>query len=442
MLFYTQHITPRVTYMVAYLNEKIGLELSVTDNRESYLTSQHKKVNYSGVRICKEEFFIRSGGLLHQKGIESQTLTLFQTDQGWPAFFRTDDSDLSFDLLAAAFFLLSRYEEYGDYETDEYGRYAHWNALAWKHGFLDDPLVDRWILYFRNQLQLRFPDLQFQTTAFSFRVASFLPTYDIDIAWSVKHKGWIRICGSLVKHPFSLVATLKILLGLQQDPFDVYEWLAQLHREHRLPAVYFFLVAQKKSSLDKNIAPRKKAFQQLIRFVASHSVAGLHPSVFSNTSSSALIEEKTFLQKVLRHGITQSRQHYLRFHLPQTYRILLEAGITDDYSMGYGTVNGFRASTSHSFLWYDLGLEQSTSLRIHPVACMDANYLYELKQNPEGAFASMKQLYERVHQVHGQFITIFHNSILGLDKPDRGWAAIYSQFLEWQRVYAASDFIL
>jgi hypothetical protein len=76
------------------------------------------------------------------------------------------------------------------------------------------------------------------------------------------------------------------------------------------------------------------------------------------------------------------------------------------------------------------------------VRWMVKHYLYELKQSPEDALISMKQMYERVHLVHGQFITIFHNSILGLDELDKGWAAMYKQFLIWQQQYQASNIIL
>ncbi len=52
--------------------------------------------------------------------------------------------------------------------------------------------------------------------------------------------------------------------------------------------------------------------------------------------------------------INRSRQHYIRFSLPGTYRRLLQHGIDQDFSMGYGSINGFRASVASSFYWYDL----------------------------------------------------------------------------------------
>ena len=57
--------------------------------------------------------------------------------KGFLCFFRhTSDSDLPFDIFAASFFLVSRYEEYLEYQPDEYGRYQASSSLAFKNGFL------------------------------------------------------------------------------------------------------------------------------------------------------------------------------------------------------------------------------------------------------------------------------------------------------------------
>ena len=97
--------------------------------------------------------------------------------------------------------------------------------------------------------------------------------------------------------------------------------------------------------------------------------------------------------------------------------------------MGYGTVNGFRASTSHAYLWYDLEREESTSLRIHPFAYMEANSFYELRHSPEEALAEAKQLADEVKKVGGTFTTIFHNHMLGTDPMFNGWKEMYENFV-------------
>ena len=59
-------------------------------------------------------------------------------------FFQTG-GDLPFDVFAASFYLISRYEEYLPHEKDMYGRYAHENSLAYKERFLQLPLINIWL---------------------------------------------------------------------------------------------------------------------------------------------------------------------------------------------------------------------------------------------------------------------------------------------------------
>ena len=63
---------------------------------------------------------------------------------GLKAFFKTG-WDIPFDIFAASFYLLTRYEEYLPHEKDKYGRYAHVNSLAFKENFLHLPLINLWI---------------------------------------------------------------------------------------------------------------------------------------------------------------------------------------------------------------------------------------------------------------------------------------------------------
>src|SRR5690606_26090271 len=133
------------------------------------------------------------------------------------------------------------------------------------------------------------------------------------------------------------------------------------------------------------------AMQGLIRRLKN---VGIHPSYFSSSDESLIASEKSLLEKITSTNIASSRQHYLKFELPNTFRALINAGITDEYSMGFGTINGFRASTSHSFLWYDLAEEQTTVLRIHPFCYMDANSIFEQKFTADQIADELQQYYD------------------------------------------------
>jgi hypothetical protein len=108
---------------------------------------------------------------------------------------------------------------------------------------------------------------------------------------------------------------------------------------------------------------------------------------------------------------------------------LLAAGITNDYSMGYGSINGFRASIASSYYWYDLKKEEQTGLLIHPFCFMDANSYYEQNFSAEEALEEMVQYYQTIKQVNGTMITIWHNSFLGTCNEFEGWREVYQQFI-------------
>lgn len=422
MLVYTPHITSRIEYILQYFNERLFIAAEVTDDIETYRSYKEARLNYSPERIDAGELYIQPAGLLHQHDLRKQYIECFEWKEV-KAFYKTED-DLGFDLFSAVFYLITRYEEYLEHEPDEYGRYAHWNSLAWKEGFLNKPLIDIWLLKFRQELNSKFTNLKLQTSNFE-----FLPTYDIDIAWSYKYKGFIRSLAASVSKPSSIVKRIKVIAGKEKDPYDSYDWLKQLHDQNNLQPIYFFLVAAENSEYDKNISPKKKALQLLIQSTAKGAIIALHPSTQSNTNKELLAKEKNILQLISGKLIAATRHHYILFHLPHSYRELIAAGFTDDYSMGYGTVNGFRASVSNSFLWYDLEKEETTSLRIHPYCYMEANSFYELHQSSAEALEEMKLLADEVKKVNGTFISIFHNHMLGTDQLFKGWREMYEEFV-------------
>jgi hypothetical protein len=422
MIVYTPHNTSRFQYIVQLLQERWQIELAVTDDLELFHQSNDAKIVYAEERIDDSSFFLQSTGLLKQYDIRKQHITCFDWEDN-KAFFQTTD-DFGFDIFSATFYLITRYEEYLEYEPDEYGRYAHWNSLAWKEGFLQQPLIDIWLMKLVGRVKTKFSSFTIHHSPFT-----FLPTYDIDIAWSYKHKGLFKTIGAAFMHPSTILKRWRVLTDKEIDPYDTYALLQQLHEQYALQPIYFFLLAERNSEYDKNILPKRAALQQLIRSNAAKATVALHPSTESAVNHSALQKEKSMMESIVRKPIQQTRNHYIQFHLPHSYRTLIANGFTDEYSMGYGTVNGFRASTSHSFLWYDLEKEETTAFRVHPFAYMEANSFYELHHSPEEALNELRQLCREVQKVNGTFITIFHNHMLGTDPMFKGWKEMYENFI-------------
>ncbi len=399
----------------------MGIDFKLTIDSEKFKSHTGPKINYSNSKLSQDEFHISNHPLLFESGIKPQQINCFVTTNN-KAFFKTENSDFPFDILAATFYLLSRYEEYLPHEKDMYGRYDYVNSLANKEDFLNLPLVNIWMLKLAEALKLKFPSLHIQLPTFNFQ-----PTYDIDIAYAYKHKGLLRNIGGFLKSPSA--ERINVLAGNSKDPFDCYDWLHQFHQQNSLQPVFFFLAAQANGKYDKNILPHNDAMWKLIKQHAKKYSIGMHPSWQSGDDKSLLKKEKEQLEAMAETEINQSRQHYIRFNLTEGYSRLLAAGITDDFSMGYGSINGFRASVSSTFYWYNLEKEEQTTLRIHPFCFMDANSFYEQKQDTRQTAEELKHYLQVCKQVNGTLITIWHNNFLGTTTAFNGWRELYEEFI-------------
>jgi len=433
VIVFSHTITPRLQYILDFIGkETIGKPFQCVDDIETFRQHAGPKINYSKASITESEFRIQNSELLFEEGVRPQTIECFEV-KGYKAFFKTE-GDFPFDIFAASFYLLSRYEEYLPHQKDAFGRYAHENSLAFKEGFLQLPLINIWIEDFKKSLQLKFFSLAIHLPIAIGTPFTFLPTYDIDEAYSYKDKQWWRTAGgvmrSIVKGDWSMVGERwRVIFGKQKDPFDSFAWMDQLHQQFDLRPTYFFLIAKRTGRYDKNISPSERSMQHLIREHSDHYSIGIHPSWQSGDDPEKLKLEILRLGHIAGKQISYSRQHFIRFTLPQTYRQLIDVGIGLDFSMGYGSINGFRASVASKFFWYDLGKEEQTKLVLYPFCFMEANSYYEQRLSAEQAFEELRHYFDIVRSVNGMLITIWHNSFLGTAKKFKGWKEVYEQFI-------------
>ena len=72
---------------------------------------------------------------MFQQGISDLDINVQDWD-GVKCFFAMGNkSVLPYDIFAASFYLISRYEEYLPHVKDEYGRFTAEESLAYKNGF-------------------------------------------------------------------------------------------------------------------------------------------------------------------------------------------------------------------------------------------------------------------------------------------------------------------
>ncbi|MBQ6771917.1 MAG: polysaccharide deacetylase family protein [Bacteroidales bacterium] len=434
MLVHVPRITDRVLYTFdLLLKQSLGLDYALTADVERYGAYEGPKMNYGPLRLCDAPFQ-KAVNLLFERHINDQETTSVDFE-GTKGLFPVYGKGLlmPFDVFAASFYLVSRYEEYLPQVRDKYGRFQAESTWMYENGLLQRPLVDIWALALKERLKVVYPDLAFKDRKFE-----FVPTYDIDAAWAYKHKGLYRTIGGFFKDLTSgnrdgLRERHEVLCGKRKDPFDSFDFMLGLQKEFKLNPIYFILCGEYDTN-DKNISLRKEAFRNLIKRLGDYADVGIHPSFSSYLDFHKMRAEINGLSEVLHRPLTKSRQHFLRMNLPRSYQKLIELDISDDYTMGFASQAGFRAGIADSFRFFDLENDMATNLWVHPFALMDGTMRDYLNLDVEASLSLAKQLVDEVKAIGGTFIYLTHNETLGGEKRWVGWPEMYRELLEY--VYA------
>ena len=228
LLVYTHKITPRVNYIFKHIFVRIlQIPVSFTTKVEDFVLHDGPKITYAKAPLGTE-FFIRSHDVLFDQGINDIDIKVTPWDDV-PCFFPAGEfSTIPFDVFAASFYLISRYEEYLPHVRDMHERFPFDESIAFKNGFLQRPVVDIWAYKLLELLKEKFPSYSYSEREFN-----MISTIDVDIAFSYKNKGILRTLGGFFKDfvQFRFVNIwhrFLTIFNFKQDPFDTFSEILKI----------------------------------------------------------------------------------------------------------------------------------------------------------------------------------------------------------------------
>jgi len=370
LLIYTHKITSRFSYITKHIFTQIlGVEIITTTKIEDFIKHSGPKITYTK-QALQNEFFIRSNDLLYEQGINDLEIKVGR----WktvPCFFNAGErSNIPFDIFSASFYMLSRYEEYLPHVKDNHGRYPYKESIAFANNFSQKPVVDIWAFMLLDSLKERFPELESKQ-----RTYKYTSIIDVTTSHCYKYKGIVRTFSGIILDMVylklnRLAQRFLVLINYKKDPYDNFSELIEKHKKNSIRSMFFFQYADY-STYDKNIPINNNKFKYLIKSVADYSKVLLAGSYNSLSNKELLKEEKKKLSNVINRTVNGIRLRYNRVDVPDTYRDLVGAEFTDDYTMGYTHAIGFRAGTCTPFYFYDINLEVQQPIKIHSFAVHD-----------------------------------------------------------------------
>ncbi len=424
MLVFSTQASSRLEYVVGVLlTDLLGIEARFTRNSEEFTAYDGAKINYStkdldGYRVVPDD-------LLYEVEIKKKRVTIGNTWLNLPTLSLNNQV---FDVFAASFYLISRYEEYTETRKDDHNRFPAESSCLVEFDLISRPLVNEWALALLQDLKSHYPTLNAKPRSFE-----YLSTIDIDQAWKYKNKGLRRNWGGFLGDILTFdKAKLKERVAVQltgrDDPFYNFDWQDEVHAPHRTNVLYFVQVGQR-GAFDKNVSIKNQSFRRLIQRLHKSYTVGIHPSYRSNTENHLVGKEKSDLEDVLGKEVHASRQHFLMHRMPDTYQNLLKLDITEDHTLGYSTHAGFRAGIAAPFPFYDLTKEQTTSLTLVPFCLMDITPLHYDQLSVSEAKDFITGMLENVQRVGGLFVSLWHNESLSDSERWKGWRPVYEHVI-------------
>uniref|UniRef100_A0A7C2K256 DUF7033 domain-containing protein n=1 Tax=candidate division WOR-3 bacterium TaxID=2052148 RepID=A0A7C2K256_UNCW3 len=346
-------------------------------------------------------------------------------------YIRQDDTGitLGLDIFGSVFFMLTRYEEYVIKARDIHDRFPASESLALKEGFLLRPIVNEYVEVLWAAMNRLWPGLKRNE-----KMYRVIPTHDIDSPAIAYKSPWKRVvkgaAGDILKRKSLSIMFKRIQAKLGKfdvDPAYTFDFILKTSEKHGLISEFYFMTGHSHPRFDTFYNLNGEHVIEALKMIyqRGHRI-GLHASYNTYKDLDRMkIEFERLVLKMNKLGIKQdkigNRQHFLRFEVPTTWRVLDQVGVDYDSTMTFAQHVGFRTGTCYEYTVYDLEQRKPLKIKEKPLMVMDGTLLDEKYMNLgyEEALNYIKILANRVKMFNGDFVLLWHNTMLITDGQKR-----------------------
>ena len=430
VLVFTHQITPRLTYIFKHIFENmLGVSVGFTKTIETFVAHSGPKFSYTKKQLGNE-YFIPAHTLLYEQGVKLQTLDVESLD-GFPIFFKTQvDSFFSFDIFAASFFLLSRYEEALPHIKTPQGFFDPAQSIAGQYGFLELPVVDLWVKHLQKNLTVAFPEFFNTNDEKKKSIKNVL--IEVLVPFRYKHRSLLVSLSDFFKSLWTfdllqLFEQLAVLFRIKEDPFNTFNTWKSFFKSSTVSPKIFFLFSES-SSFQSTVSIFNLSYQKIIKTMSDLFSLGLLVSVKSQLKASDFLElEKNNFESLTHKPISDIRMSSEIQNLNTVYESLVVQEFNSDYSMGYQKTFGFRAGTATPFYFYSLSNEFQLPLKIIPIITTEMGLKI---MSPEKAFQLLNDIHENLPLSSSSLTIVISNRFFSPIDENKSWLQEFKNYIK------------
>jgi hypothetical protein len=342
------------------------------------------------------------------------------------------------DVVASGFYFLSCWHEYIlGFHEQKGGRVDFRQSLQYRWDFTDIPVIDVYCQMLLYAMSLHLPQFIREIVWSEDSRFSLSLSHDIDYwnYWMAEQKAetFRYNLKTFLKRPLN--ATYKLIghtlhKNLIHNPQRQTRWILQKEQQLGVKATWFLFGKSDFKDSRQNYISDPNIHKTLIDILGDQEV-GLHGSQDSALNEDVLRSE---MDSLMASGfkVTGYRAHYLNFDYQKSFKILENAGILYDSTLGYWENIGFRAGISFPF--FPFNIEENRPFRVLeiPLIVMDTT-LYSNKAmnlSPYSAFRTLKRLIDMADKYQSHLSLLWHNTSFDpIDFPL--WASVYWKTLRY-----------
>ncbi|RKM57886.1 hypothetical protein D6855_12615 [Butyrivibrio sp. CB08] len=323
------------------------------------------------------------------------------------------------DLIASAYFVLTRYEELINEKRDIYGNFPASESILVNEDLINIPVVDYYGNIIRRKLKFLNYEIQ-EKKGFS----KLYFTHDIDIPfYEYSFTDMVKTIGkSIIKDKRFIVHPLFNYLGIYKcNPGKTWDYMLAREQDVKektgidTESICFIVATEKKDEYTQTYLCDKKTKPILDEMRQLGALLGMHTSYSAAVDGEAVRRERKLLIEETGEEILYNRNHFLRQLRPYDLEYYENAGFTDDFTTGFNEVIGFRLGTCHPIKWIDPRNARISNLTIHGMEIMDGSVIgekpYQMELSFEEGKKACKAIIDEIFDNGGELDFLCHNGM-------------------------------
>jgi peptidoglycan/xylan/chitin deacetylase (PgdA/CDA1 family) len=317
---------------------------------------------------------------------------------------------ISADLISAAFYLLSGWQEYFSTERDRHGRFPYGASVQATYGFVALPVVNYYFDVLRTAVE-HVSGQPLGPRSWGSPKAAFAAfiSHDVDnlrSAWKAPAKA------ALQQRQFGRFGRLLWQHLTHPDAWDNLEAVAAQMAQYGARSTFFILPNAKKANNGTPNADYSITGRMLWRLGELRKQGceiALHGSLGTATDSWELGFEAEHLERRLE--ASGLRFHYLSWDPHQTFEVLADSDIAFDSTLGFAERFGFRHSYCQPFYPFNFERGKAANFLEIPLNVMDATLHHPnyLQLAPHEILPALAPVFAEIKRFGGVASVLWHN---------------------------------